>query len=185
MPSVTPHRRPLHSVLVWDTSPLLHAARADNLDILGDIARTYRGSPRRNVTTQAVQAEMNHYQQSVRGHEWLDIVHVDDLHEIDALVTWAGRVQGHKSNHGEATVLAWAEVHKATAVVDDAEARQTGLAYGLSVCGSLRIIAESVVDGHTTEYAATALVDALIATGARYPCAQGEFVPWCKSNGLL
>ncbi|MFF1463139.1 hypothetical protein [Streptomyces sp. NPDC058330] len=71
-------------------------------------------------------SEISHFRLSLAGTEWLEIVHVDDLTEREALVDWMNRVSGAKSNHGEATVLAWAEVHGATAVVDDADARRIG-----------------------------------------------------------
>ncbi|WP_129842232.1 hypothetical protein [Streptomyces sp. RFCAC02] len=185
---MTSDRRPPGSsdpLLIWDTSPLLHAIKAGKIEIPGDIAQSRRGGARRNVTTQAVISEIDCFRLPLAGKEWLSIVHVDDLHEINALVEWMNRVSGAKSNHGEATVLAWAEVHDAVAIVDDADARRIGRAAGLDVRGSLRVIAESVGDGHITRYASTALVDAMIDTGARYPCARGQFVGWAERNGLL
>lgn len=173
------------SLLIWDTSPLLHAIKAEKIEILGDIARNRQGGTRRNVTTQAVISEINHFQLPLVGSEWLEIVHVDDLAELEALVTWMDLVSGAKSNHGEATVLAWAQIHHATAVVDDADARRIGRNAGLEVWGSLRVMAESVRNGHTTAYVATALVDAMIDTGARYPCPRGQFINWARQNSLV
>ncbi|GAA2942891.1 MULTISPECIES: hypothetical protein [Streptomyces] len=173
------------SLLVWDTSPLLHAIKAGKIEILGDIARNHQGRTRRNVTTQAVVSEISHFRLPLAGTEWLEIVHVDDLTELEALVDWMNRVSGAKSNHGEATVLAWAEVHGATAVVDDADARRIGRGAGLDVRGSLRIVAESVGEGRTTPYVATGVVDAMIDTGARSPFPRGQFISWAKENGLL
>lgn len=37
----------------------------------------------------------------------------------------------------------------------------------------------------TTPYVASALVDAMIDTGARYPCSRGQFINWAKQEGLL
>lgn len=185
MTSVPQQPSPPAPLLIWDTSPLLHAIKAGKIEILGDIAQNWRGAARQNVTTQAVISEINHFQLPLVGSEWLEIVHVDDLPEIEALVDWMNRVSGPKSNHGEATVLAWAEVHNATAVVDDADARRIGRRAGLDVWGSLRVVSESVSDGHTTPYVATTLVDAMIDTGARYPCPRGQFINWAKHNSLL
>lgn len=173
------------SLLAWDTSPLFHAIKAGKLDVLGDTARTWQGGGRRNVTTQTVVDELGAYGLSLAGADWLDVVHVDHLNELTALVKWMGRVSGDKSNQGEATVLAWAEVNGATAVVDDGDARRIAIRHSLSVCGSLRIIATAVSAGHTTEYVGSNLVDALIDTGARYPCTRGQFIGWAKQNGLL
>jgi hypothetical protein len=53
------------------------------------------------------------------------------------------------------------------------------------VWGSLRVIAAAIGEGHVTEYVSTTLVDALIDSGARYPCPRGQFIDWAKQNGLL
>jgi predicted nucleic acid-binding protein len=172
-------------VLVWDTSPIFHAIKAGKIEVLGDIAQNGQGCARRNVTTQAVISEINSYQLPLADMEWLEVVHVDDLPELEALVAWMSRVSGAKSNHGEATVLAWVEIHGGTAVVDDGDARRIGRREGLDVWGSLRVVAESVSTGCTTPYVAAALVDAMIDSGARYPCARGQFITWAKQNGLL
>lgn len=176
---------PTAQVLVWDTSPLHHAIKAEKIDVLADITRNGCGAARRNVTTQAVISELSLYRLPLAGLEWLEVVHVDDLAEIGALIAWMSRVSGSKSNQGEATVLAWEEVHSATAVVDDGDARRIGRRAGLDIWGSLRVIAESVRSGHTTPYVAATLVDAMIGTGMRYPCARGQFINWAKQQGLL
>lgn len=172
-------------VLVWDTSPIFHTIKAGKIEVLGDIAQNGQGCARRNVTTQAVMSEISSFQLPLADTEWLEVVHVDDLSELEALVEWMSRVSGSKSNHGEATVLAWAEIHSATAVVDDGDARRIGRSAGLDIWGSLRVIAESVSAGYTTSHVAVALVDAMIDSGARYPCARGQFINWAKQNGLL
>ncbi|WP_189323098.1 hypothetical protein [Streptomyces flaveus] len=171
--------------LAWDTSPLFHAIKAGKLDVLGDVARTWQGGGRRNVTTQTVVDELSTYGLSLASADWLEIVHVDHLNELAALVKWMDRVSGSKSNEGEATVLAWAEVNGAIAVIDDGDARRIALRHSLPVWGSLRVIATAVSEGHITEYVGNNLVDALINSGARYPCARGQFISWAKQNGLL
>jgi predicted nucleic acid-binding protein len=172
-------------LLAWDTSPLFHAIRAGKLDVLGDTARTWQGGGRRNVTTQTVVDELSTYGLSLANADWLEIVHVDHLNELTALVKWMDQVSGSKSNEGEATVLAWAEVNGAIAVIDDGDARRIARKHSLPVWGSLRVIATAVIDGHTTEYVASNLVDALIDSGARYPCTRGQFISWAKQNCLL
>ncbi|NJQ02436.1 hypothetical protein [Streptomyces zingiberis] len=173
-------------LLVWDCSPLHHAVKADKIDLLGDMARTWRRAPRRNVTTAAVLDELRHHRLPTdQLTSWLEVVHVDGLNELAALVKWMELVSGRRSNQGEATVLAWAEVHGGVAVVDDADARRAARRAGLEVWGVLRVVAESVREGRTTEYAATAFVDALAGTGARFPFRRGDFVAWAKGQSLL
>jgi predicted nucleic acid-binding protein len=171
--------------LIWDASALHHAIKAGKVDVLADMAGCQGGAPRRNLTTAAVLDEIAHHRLPVAGLDWLETVHVDGLDELAALVDWMSRVSGQKSNQGEATVLAWAEVHDAVAVIDDRDAVRVGRAGGLAVCGSLSVIAEAVRDGRTTAYVATTFVDALMSTGMRYPCSTGGFVAWAKQNGLL
>lgn len=149
------------------------------------MASLQSGTPRRNLTTAAVLDEISHHHLPVSGLHWLETVHVDGLDELAALVDWMGRVSGQKSNQGEATVLAWAEVHDAVAVIDDRDAVRVGRAGGLEIWGSLRVIADSVRDGRITPYVATTFVDALISTGMRYPCPTGGFVDWAKKNSLM
>lgn len=185
MTSAPPQGASNAPVLIWDTSPLHHAIRAGKVEILGDVAQNSQGGTRRNITTQAVMSELGHYALPLEGTNWLEVVHVDDLPEIEALVKWMDLVAGQNSNHGEATVFAWAEVHGATAVVDDGDARRIGRKEGLPVIGSLRVVADSIADGHTTEYVASGLVDAMIDTGARYPFQRGGFIGWAKQQGLL
>lgn len=175
----------LGRVLVWDTSPLYHAIKAQKIESLGIAVQTWQGTPRRNVTTETVVDELRRNELPLGDLGWLEIVHVDRLDELKALVKWLPIVAGKQANHGEATVLAWADVHGAVAVIDDAAARRAGLQAGLPVWGSLRVIAEALRDGSTTEYAATALVDAMMATGMRYPFQAGQFVVWAKQKGLL
>jgi len=47
------------------------------------------------------------------------------------------------------------------------------------------VLSDAVQDGEITEYAASALVDALLASGARYPFVQGGFVAWATAMKLL
>lgn len=176
---------PVGQLCVWDTSPLHHAIKADKIDLLADMARTWNGAPRRNVTTQAVLDEISHYGLPLAGLDWLEVVHVDHLEELAALVKWMDLVSGQNSNHGEATVLAWAEVHGAVAVVDDGDARRIARRAGLEVWGSLRVIAEAVKESRATEYAANVFVDALMDSGMFCPCQRGQFINWAKQMGLL
>lgn len=168
------------AVLVWDASPLHHALKANHADTLSDICSHYR-----NVTTSAVLQELDYYDLPTQTLTWLEIVHVDGLDELQALVEWMGRVGGSASNQGEATVLAWAAVHGATPVIDDGDARRVALRHGVPLCGSLRLIADAIGLGRLTEYSATRLVDELLDTGARYPCERGGFAAWACKNGLV
>lgn len=174
------------TTLVWDTSPLWHAAKADRRDVLGDFARGPADSTWFNVTTQTVVAELRR-NCLTDDLSWLRVVNVDELDELMATIQWAERLgadpQG--ANIGEATVCAWASCHHGTAIIDDRDARAVAERNKVDVHGSLWVIATAVQCGRITSRAATGFVDALIETGARYPCASGEFERWARLQGIL
>jgi predicted nucleic acid-binding protein len=174
-------------IAVWDTSPLWHAGLADRLDVLGDCAKGPEVTPWRNVTTATVVSEL---ERNGLGTDlgWLEVVHVDELDELLATMQWTAHMgvsvsQG--ANLGEATVCAWAEVHGGTAIIDDKDAREVAAHNGISVHGSLWVVAEAVRTERIRPSTAGCFVDALINTGARYPCGVGGFVAWAGKNGLL
>ncbi|MCK2240769.1 MULTISPECIES: hypothetical protein [unclassified Crossiella] len=171
--------------LVWDASALHHAVLAARLDVVGDLARGPDQEPWRNVTTATVRSEMR--RNGLDGTApWLETVHVDELDEIRALFTWRDRQGATSRDHGETTVCAWAEVHGATAVIDDRAARRTARRHGLhEVHGSLWVFAQGVRSGRATAGGVAGLVNALIATGARYPCQAIGFEAWARQNKLL
>jgi predicted nucleic acid-binding protein len=170
---------------VWDTSPLLHAARADRVDVLGDYARGPADSPWRNVTTATVVSELEHNGIST-APPWLEIVHVDELDELLATVTWTSRMGTQRGrNLGEATVCGWAEVHGAVAIIDDSDARAVAAAHDLPVHGSLWVVAWAVRENGASANSADAFVAELVGTGARYPRMPQGFTAWAKQVGLL
>jgi hypothetical protein len=186
------------TTLAWDASCLFYAARADRLDVLADYDAGPRGHEWSNVTTQAVVDELTGHGLAVGALSWLEVVHVDGLGELTSLIAWmerhgAGDHQhpGHRfasgpgPRSGEGTVCAWADVHGATAVVDDKNARRVAAAYGLTVHGSLWVIARGVAHGRASLASAANFVDLLLAEGARYGLEKGGFPAWCRHNNLL
>lgn len=167
-------------ILAWDSSALHHAALADRLDVLGSIVR-----PWRNVTTAAVREELAGNGLTIDSEQWLETVHVDGLNELVSLAKWVQAFSCQKHNRGEATVLAWAETHGAVAIIDDRDARMAARCEGLEVHGTLWVVARGVQCGTLDRAAAAGFVDALLMTGARYPCGPGQFVTWAGKQGLF
>lgn len=167
------------TTLVWDTSPILHAGLIDRLDVLGDIAS---GWPR-NVTTAAVVEELE--PESIAVPDWLEVVHVDGLSELVALGSWLQRVSAGSHHRGEATVLAWAEVHLAIPIIDDKDARIAAQHAGLAAHGTLWVVANAFQDKRITRAAASGFIDAMQGSGARYPFEPGGFIGWAESQDLL
>ncbi|PSK96521.1 putative nucleic acid-binding protein [Murinocardiopsis flavida] len=171
--------------LIFDASPLLHAARADRLDVLGSLV-----DGRECVTTQAVMDEIRRNSQeahtAVAEEKWVTVVPSDSLPFLVEFSKWAQRM-GLKDDHniGEATLCAYASLHGGTVVMDDRDARRVARQYGVRLQGTLGLLAESCSRGHCTKTGASALVDALSASGMRLPFTRGEFVSWCEQKGLL
>jgi predicted nucleic acid-binding protein len=168
--------------LVWDASALHHAARADRLDVFGDLAKMYD-----NVTTAAVVEELAGYglAEAVERSSWSRVVHVDGLDELPALVGWVAKLSAGEHHRGEATVCAWADVHGAIAVIDDGDARRTARAADLDVHGSLWVFAAGVRAGAVGMPAVDGLVATLVRKGARYPLRGETFSTWARTSGLL
>lgn len=78
------------ATFVWDTSGMFHAARAERLDVLGDLAKGHR-----HVMTAAVLEEFDRYGLAVPVAEcgWLEVVHVDGLADLACLVRWTAPVR--------------------------------------------------------------------------------------------
>lgn len=173
-------------LLVWDASALHHAARADRLDVLHDLAFGEPQRPWRHVTTAAVLDELSSHGFNSTAFNWLQTVHVDGIDELHCLVTWMQRVGATDRLHrGEATVFAWADRHCAVVVIDDQSARRVAQQHGLEVHGSLWVMAKGVEHGRATVESASSLADTLLKHGARYPFEVGGFRHWAVAQGLL
>jgi len=173
------------TTLVWDASRLFYATRADRLDVLADYAAGPCGHGWSNVTTQAVVDELTGHGLAVGALSWLKVVHVDGLSELRSLIVWMERLGAGDHHRGEATVCAWADAHDATAVLDDKNARRVAATYGITVHGSLWVIAQGVAHGRASLASAANLVDLLLAEGTRYGLEKGGFPAWCWQNNLL
>ena len=168
---------------VWDTSALLHASNAGRLDVLGSFVSGSSDQPWLHYVTATGAEEMRRL-----GHqppEWATVVHVDGLDEITAFAGWSMRLVSGSHHRGEAAVAAWAESHRAVAVIDDRDASQVMKQAGLHVHGSLWMLCNAVKAGRINERTAAGFVDAVAATGARFPFPSGGFTSWAYTAKLL
>jgi predicted nucleic acid-binding protein len=173
--------------LVFDTTPLIHFARADRLDVLGDLM-----SRRRCVTTSVVRDEIIHGGElhpqlhDVLDLEWIELLSLDDPGRLLRFSQWMRRV-GVKDggrNLGEASVFAIAEEIQAVAVVDDRDAVRVARNYGLEVHGTVWLLARECSEGKLTETNACNIIDALKETEMRLPCTGLEFPEYSAAHGL-
>jgi predicted nucleic acid-binding protein len=171
---------------IWDASALHHAAKADRLDVLLDIAKAVPNAPARCLTTALVVEEL-------AGHGlWevcaphLDVVDLESLDEIQALTRWLAVVSNGPRSRGEATVFAWAEVNDGSIIIDDGDARRAAERHGQVVHGTLWILVQAIQADTLSPASADALVNEFRATGARLPgFPAGGIVSWARQSGLL
>ena len=172
--------------LVFDTMIISAFAEADQLDVLGDLL-----AGDRCYTTDIVRDELRRggptrpFLAAVDDAEWLGSAHLATDDELTALLAWTQLVGAADHGLGEASVFAFAEVHKAIAMTDDRAATRVARKRGLTVHGTLWLVAGLHADGKLTEHAASGLIESLRAVGLHLPCTGSRFPAWARAHGLL
>jgi hypothetical protein len=167
---------------VWDGEALRHVIAVGRARELLDLADQAVECDGRHVTTAAVVRELALLDLPLPAR--LDVADLDKPDDLPALARWLDRTGATPAGRVNATVCAWAEAHDGVAVVDDRGTRRVAQHAGLAAGGTLWVVARALASGADAE-AASALVDRLIADGARYPHGPGGFVAWAKSSGHL
>lgn len=171
--------------LIFDSSVLSCFARAGLLDLLDRLTAHHRRLVPRAVVDE-LDGGKHLYPQlaDVSGAAWLERVPVDSLAELRAFARYTARF-GAERDFGEASVLAYAEVHNAVALIDDQIAVQVGRERNVDVRRSLALLIGGVRRNILTEAEAGAAIDKLIAGGARFPCTGADFVEWARREGMF
>ncbi|MGH3950082.1 MAG: hypothetical protein ACRDSE_13310 [Pseudonocardiaceae bacterium] len=117
--------------------------------------------------------------------DWLGVIQLDTVEELECFAKWVRRVGGTGRNLGESSVFASAEMHGGTVLTDDRDAVRVGRAYNLDVHGTIWLLAGACRGGKLTEMGASNLVDTLRATSMRLPCTGSEFGRYARDHGLL
>ncbi len=130
-------------------------------------------------------AERQPCRDDVRATPWLERVRVDGLAELRAFAEYVKVLGSGVRDLGEASVLAWAEVHGAIAIVDDQVAKRRGNSRGVQVHGTLWLIFEGYKHGLLDQGAVKGLIGRLEDTQQWFPCTADEAFDWAKGEGLL
>jgi predicted nucleic acid-binding protein len=171
---------------IWDASALHHAGAADRLDVLIACAKGIAQAPSQHLTTATVVDELISNGVWSNCEPYLEVVELGTLEELQAVARWLAVVSSGRRSRGEATVFAWAEIHKGIAIIDDGDARRAARRHGLAVHGTLWIMVRAIEAGTLTPATAEALVNALRATGARFPnFPAGGIRAWAEQHDLL
>jgi predicted nucleic acid-binding protein len=171
-------------VLVFDASPLNHFARAGELAVLKDLVSGFEC-----VTTKAVLGELRkgatEYPAILDAVDldWITTVSCDELDELYLFGQYMNRLGNLVRNAGEASVLAWAEAHSATAYVDDQVACNIGRSRGVRVHRTLQLLISAYRADILSESRAQALIRSLADTDARFPSmARDDLFGWARSQ---
>lgn len=173
-------------LLVFDTGPLSHFARAGWLGVLKAVV----GS-RTAVIPDVVEDELRtgadreRSLQAVLDATWLErrVLRTDE--EIVAFAEFSELLVRRDRNRGEAGVLALAATAGAVAVIDDGAARRAADARTVAYRPTLALLCEAIRLELLTVRLVSALADDLIAGQYRLPFGPGRFEKWASENAEL
>lgn len=172
--------------IVFNTSPLSHFSRAGRLDVLRNLTEGWK----RHAPT----AVLDEIRDGVPKHpdlrtcleaDWLSRATISTLEELSVFAQYARVLGTGPRGVGEASTLAWAELHGAMAIVDDEAAKRVAKTRHVVVHGSLWLIVRGLRNGELEDTAACELVDALRSASAVFPCDGNSFLRWADENALL
>lgn len=175
------------TVLVLDNTPLSHFARVGALPVLENITASFqcvvpseviqeiiRGVPARPALAAAVSLS------------WITIVELREVTEVVAFARYKAELGGGiDRNNGEAAVLAWANVHGGTVVIDERAGTRAARRDNIEVHGTLWLVTNAIRSGKLSEYEAITIIDQLAATDMALPTDGAGFLEWAHREGLL
>jgi predicted nucleic acid-binding protein len=175
--------------LVFDSSPLNYFARANLLDVLEKLVAGHT-CLLTSAVAQELQRGASRYTRlhMVGAQPWLREVSDDSLAYLASFSAFHARLgggTGDMKDLGEATTLAYADLHGCTAIIDDRAGRNIGIAHGVSISTTLQLICHGIRNGLVTDDQACAVVDALRDVEAFLPCSGSDFIDWARAAGLL
>ncbi len=173
--------------LVFDTTPLTHFARAGEVESLRKLCQDCR-----SVATQSVLEELRDglglhpLNQDILTATWLEEVRLGEGLDALRVFTEYTRLLGSSQRDiGEASVLAWAELNGATAIVDERAGTNHGRRRNVVVHGTLWLVIRGFRMGELSRGTAVELVDALADTEMWFPCHGSDLFDWAGRQGLL
>lgn len=173
-------------VLVFDTGPLSHFARADILGVLKIVV-----GERRAVVPEAVVTELRegvHLDsriQTVLDAGWIEHRAISAGEEVEAYGRFSKRLVFRDRNVGDAAVLALAHAMPARAVIDDRDACDIASKEGVALSRTLNLLCEAVHSQLLTLDFVSEIADELIRTEYRLPFGPGEFKAWAVRESLF
>ncbi|TDC54928.1 hypothetical protein E1281_14980 [Actinomadura sp. KC345] len=172
--------------LVIDSSPPNYFARSNQLPILEKLLAGHECFITSAVEEELLRGGPRHAQlYQAAAQPWLSVVSETSLPYLGLFSEYHGRLGGGMRNIGEATTLAYAELHGITAMVDDRAGRRQGKERGVKLLGTLELLCAGIRDKVLEETDAAAVVDLLSDHEAYLPCDGSSFFEWARCEGLL
>jgi predicted nucleic acid-binding protein len=165
---------------------LSHLSKGGWLGVVRSVA-----GERRVVVPDAVQDELK---QGVHAHphlrqvidaDWIIRAELSSDPELTSFAGFAAKLVVGRRNVGEAAVLAYAQAHDATAVIDDGAGRKAAVNAGVAVRGTLALLCEAIREDVLTVRMVGDLADHLLETEYRLPFRAGGFERWANETGLV
>lgn len=174
------------TVLVFDNTPLSHFARAHALSSLQVLTAAHRCVVPAEVVGELIAGIAIHPAISAAiSLPWLEIVELNEIVEVVAFARYKAELGGGvERNNGESAVLAWAQVHGGTAIIDERAGTRAARRDAINVHGTLWLIANAYRDQTISRDAAVSMVDQLRATGFAIPTDGAGFMAWALEEGL-
>lgn len=172
--------------LAFDSSPLNYFARSNQLSKLGELV-----TGNTCVITRAVDDELlkgaSKYAQlfQVSAQPWITVVDESSIEFLKLFSAYHSRLGGGGRNIGEASTLAYAELHGMVAFVDDRAGRRHGGERGVVVTGTLELLCQGIRSNAMEESEAARVIDLLRDHEAFLPCDGAGFIGWARAAGLL
>lgn len=176
------------TTIVFDSTALIHFARADRLKELRDASGTDEPALLAEVDRELAKGAPLRASLDGAARAWLKpAVELTEIAELAAFAAYKSELGGGpERNIGEAAVLAWTRVHGGIAIIDEDVARNIGREDGLKIHGSLWLMIRSFKNGIHDRATIEGTVRDLIHTGMRLPFAEGTDVfPWARRMRLL
>lgn len=173
------------SLLVFDTGPLSHFAKAGWLGILKAIS-----GDRVAVIPDVVESELrqgsgsNSFLDLVLDADWIGRRELSTSTELERFAHYSSFLVSKDRNQGEAAVLALAETSGGTAVIDDRAGRRVATSSGVTLTGTLGLLVAGIRGGLLTVDLVSSVADDLLASEYRYPFESGGFAAWAEREGL-
>ena len=173
-------------ILIFDTGPLSHFARADILGVLKSVVGPRSAAIPEAVVTELEQGTHLDYRiQAVLDADWIEHRAIATTEEVAAFARFADLLVSGGHNVGETAVLALAETTPARAVIDDRVACEIASKEGVVFSRTLNLLCEAIHRELLTLDFVSEIADELIRTEYRLPFDPGGFKAWAVRENLF